>query len=464
MDADLIDFALPPHSSESEQALIGGLLLNNHAHEQIAGLVAEADFYDGAHRAVFAAIQSLIGGNRPADIVTVAERLISTGQLDAVGGLGYLASLAQHAPSSANVRAYASIVRDKAIRRQMIARAEEIRASAYTGDTVAEILPLAQQSMLDLQADAGPGDGPVMMRDLARQLVEDIDARAASNGAIAGVSTGFADLDQRIDGLIPGNLIVIAGRPSMGKTTLAQNIGENVALAGHGVYLVSLEMGDLQTARKTVASIGGIDSKRLKRGDLQDEDWQRLTLAASKLADMPLAFDRRARRVAQIAARARRLKKQIGLKLVIVDYLQLLDGEGENQNIRIATLSRELKKLAVDLDVTVIVLSQLSRECEKRPNKRPMLSDLRDSGAIEQDADVVVLMYRDDYYDPASAYRGLAEANVAKNRDGEVGTEYLAFQGALSRFKPADQGAVYAAMNAQDAPPKRVIRNGSDGL
>ncbi|HWQ37215.1 MAG TPA: replicative DNA helicase [Burkholderiales bacterium] len=443
-DAQVELIKLPPHSVEAEQSVLGGLLLDNAAWDKIADFIGESDFYRADHRLIYRHISKLIEASRPADVITVAESLESTRELEGCGGLAYLGALAQNTPSSANIRRYAEIVRERAIMRKLAETANEIADAAYNpmGREAAQLLDEAESRIFAISEEGARGrQGFLDMQPLLTQAVERIDLlyNRDNPSDVTGVPTGFTDLDRMTSGLQPGELIIIAGRPSMGKTSLALNIAEHVALdAGLPVGVFSMEMSASQLVMRMLGSVGRLDQHKLRTGRLADEDWRRLTDAVGKLNDAPMHIDETAALNAlELRARARRLHRQYGkLGLIVVDYLQLMSAttQGENRATEISEISRSLKALAKELNVPVIALSQLNRSLEQRPNKRPVMSDLRESGAIEQDADLIFFIYRDEVYNPDSPDRGRAEVIIGKQRNGPIGTVMLTFQGEYTRF------------------------------
>jgi replicative DNA helicase len=435
---------LPPHSVEAEQSVLGGLLLDNAAWDKIADLVGESDFYRADHRLIYRHISKLIEASRPADVITVAESLESTKDLDSAGGIAYLGALSQNTPSSANIRRYAEIVRERAIMRKLAETATDIADSAYNpmGREAPQLLDEAESKIFAISEEGARGrQGFMEMQPLLTQAVERIDLlyNRENPSDVTGVPTGFTDLDRMTSGLQPGDLVIIAGRPSMGKTSLALNIAEHVSLdAGLPVGVFSMEMSASQLVMRMLGSVGRLDQHKLRTGRLADEDWRRLTDAVGKLNDAPMHIDETAALNAlELRARARRLHRQYGkLGLIVVDYLQLMSAtsQGENRATEISEISRSLKALAKELSVPVVALSQLNRSLEQRPNKRPVMSDLRESGAIEQDADLIFFIYRDEVYNPDSPDRGRAEVIIGKQRNGPIGTVMLTFQGEYTRF------------------------------
>ena len=442
---------LPPHSVEAEQSVLGGLLLENTAWERIADLITEQDFYRHDHRLVYRHITKLLDGSKPADVVTVSESLENSNELTTVGGLAYLGALAQNTPSAANIRRYAEIVRDRAILRGLVEVGTAIADSAYnpSGRSAAELLDEAEGKVFKIaEAGARGKQGFMELQPLLTQVVERIDMlfQRDNPSDITGIPTGFVDLDRMTSGLQPGELVIVAGRPSMGKTAFALNIAENVALdSGLPVAVFSMEMAGTQLVMRMMGSVGKLDQHKVRTGRLQDDDWQRLTYAVGKLNDAPMYIDESAALTAlDLRARARRLHRQCGkLGLIVIDYLQLMSGSshGENRATEISEISRSLKALAKELDVPVVALSQLNRSLEQRPNKRPVMSDLRESGAIEQDADVILFIYRDEVYNPETPEKGISEIIIGKQRNGPIGTVRLAFQGEFTRFENLAHGS-----------------------
>jgi replicative DNA helicase len=445
-DDDVARLRVPPHSVEAEQSVLGGLLLDNLAWDRAADLLTDSDFYRFEHRLIYAAIGSLVGASKPADVVTVFEHLQSLGRADECGGLGYLNSLAQSVPSAANLRRYAEIVRERAILRKLIGASDEIATQAFNpqGRPVSQILDEAESRIFKIGEEGSrTKQGFVGIDRLVIELIDRV-TELHENGAeeVTGVRTGFYELDRYTAGLQKGDLVVLAARPSMGKTALALNIAEHVAVHEELPVLVfSMEMGASQLAVRMVGSLGRIDQQRLRTGKLHDDEWTRLTEAVDKLGKVSMFIDETAAlNPAELRARARRMARQFGgtLGLVIVDYLQLMSGSSgsdENRATELGEISRGLKALAKELQCPVLALSQLNRSVESRNDKRPMMSDLRESGAIEQDADVIMFIYRDDYYNKESREPGVSEIIIAKQRNGPVGTLKLTFLKPLTRFE-----------------------------
>ena len=444
-DLPLDRLKLPPHSLEAEQSVLGGLMLDNDAADKIGDVVTAEDFYSDAHRIVYRQIVQLIADGKPADVVTASEALASTQKLDYVGGLAYLGALAQNVPTAANIRHYANIVRERSILRQLASTATEIAESAFNplGRNAKTVLDEAEAKILHIaeQGSRGAQNFQIIGKLLAN-VVERIETlyNRDDPSDVTGVPTGFADLDRMTSGFQPGDLVVIAGRPSMGKTALALNIGESVALnTGMPVAVFSMEMGASQLAMRLIGSVGRLDQHKLRTGRLQPDDWDKLSGALGRLNEAPILIDETpALNAIEVRSRARRLMKQYGkLGLVIVDYLQLMQAstQGENRATEISEISRAMKSLAKELQVPVVALSQLNRSLEQRPNKRPVMSDLRESGAIEQDADVILFIYRDEVYNAETQEKGVAEIIISKQRNGPIGTVFLTFLGEFTRFE-----------------------------
>jgi replicative DNA helicase len=435
---------LPPHSVEAEQSVIGGLLLDNTAWDKIADMIGESDFYRADHRLIYRHISKLVGNSRPADVITVSESLESTRELDGVGGLAYLGALAQNTPTAANIRRYAEIVRERAVMRKLAEVGTEIAETAYNpmGKEAGQLLDEAESKVFAISEEGARGkQGFMDMQPLLTQVVERIDMlyNRDNPSDVTGVPTGFTDLDKMTSGLQPGDLVIVAGRPSMGKTSLALNMAEHVALeSGLPVGVFSMEMGASQLVMRMLGSVGKLDQHKVRTGRLADEDWRKLTDAVGRLNDAPIHIDETAAlNSLELRARARRLHRQYGkLGLIVVDYLQLMSAssQGENRATEISEISRGLKALAKELNVPVVALSQLNRSLEQRPNKRPVMSDLRESGAIEQDADLILFIYRDEVYNQDSPDKGKAEVIIGKQRNGPIGTVTLVFQGEYTRF------------------------------
>ncbi|MCX8145320.1 MAG: replicative DNA helicase [Azovibrio sp.] len=450
LDPAIAQLRVPPHSIEAEQAVLGGLLLDNLAWDRIGDMIADTDFYRDEHRRIYRRIRSLLEKGKPADVVTVAEALDAAGESEHTGGLAYLGELASNTPSAAHIRRYAEIVRERAILRQLVAAADEIAGNALNpmGRDAKTLLDEAEAKVFEIaEKGARASEGFVHINPLLTQVVERIQELHDRDDPsdVTGVPTGFIDLDQKTSGLQPGDLIIVAGRPSMGKTAFALNIAENVALhAGLPVGVFSMEMGGAQLATRMMASIGRLDSSRVRTGKLTDEEWSKLSFALGQLHEAPIYIDETGGlNPVDLRARARRLHRQCGkLGLIVIDYIQLMSSARQNENraTEVSEISRSIKSLAKELQVPIIALSQLSRKVEERTDKRPMMSDLRESGAIEQDADVIMMLYRDEYYRPDSQDKGIAEVIIGKQRNGPTGTVRLAFLGQYTRFESLAQG------------------------
>lgn len=442
----LPDLKVPPHSIEAEQSLLGGVLLDSDAWDRINGLVNATDFYRSDHRLVFQAIDELANKNKPIDVLTVADWLKGKGELDDVGGEVYLFELAKNTPTAANITAYADIVHERAVLRQLISAAGAIADDAFSpnGRDVRDVLDEAERRIFDIAEHDNATEGPVGLPTLLGQAMERIDELYRSGGAITGTPTGFKDLDNMTSGLQPSDLIIIAGRPSMGKTILGVNIAEHIALQNlqqeskKPVLIFSLEMPGDAIAMRMLSSLGRINHHKLRTGDLVDADWSRITSNLTLLSETNLFIDDSPGLTpTEMRSRARRLAREHGqLGLIVVDYLQLMRVPGfrENRVLEISEISRSLKSLAKELKVPVIALSQLNRSLEQRTDKRPVMSDLRESGAIEQDADVIAFIYRDEVYRDESPDKGIAEIIIGKQRNGPIGKVRLAFMGQYMRF------------------------------
>ena len=445
-DPQVLNLRLPPHSIEAEQSVLGGLLLDNSAWDRIGDVLSEEDFYRDDHRRIYRHIAKLLSEGKPADVVTVHESIESSEDKDKTGGLAYLGLLAHNPPTAHNIRRYAEIVRERAVMRRLVAVGTEIADSALNpqGKSVGQLLDEAESKVMEIAESGARGQqGFVHMSQLVTQVMERVDQLYSRENPsdITGIPTGFDDLDQMTSGLQEGDLIIVAGRPSMGKTAFSLNIGENVALnTGLPVAVFSMEMSGAQLAARMLGSIARIDQHKLRTGRLSDEDWSRLTTALGKLHDANIHIDETPALTAlELRARARRLYRHYGgkLGLIIIDYLQLMSSTspGENRATEISEISRSLKALAKELHVPVIALSQLNRSLEQRHDKRPIMSDLRESGAIEQDADLILAIYRDEVYNPQSADKGTAEILILKQRNGPIGKVKTTFLGQYTRFE-----------------------------
>jgi len=442
-DTALEYLRVPPHSIESESSLLGALLLNNDAHGLIVGLVKSSDFYRHEHKEIFRAIVDLIDNDKPADVVTVYEQLASIGKSEEVGGAAYLNNLAQYVPSASNITRYAEIVQSKSVLRALIAVGDEIVGNAFStnGTTPAEQLERAEEKILKIGSSDSARSEEKTLSVLIPRFNQMLLDRSENPGKLVGVSTGFADLDQMTSGLKKGNLVVVAGRPAMGKTSLAMNMAEHCALQEKlPVLVISLEMTADELTTRLVGSVGRVDQMNLQTAELQDHEWGRVSEAMEKLHSAPIDIqDTGVRTIAEIRAMARRfLHRHKNIGLIIVDYLQLVSGSGnanENRATEVGHVSRGLKLLAGELQCPVIALSQLNRSLEDRPDKRPRMSDIRESGSVEQDADAIMFVYRDEVYTKdACQTPGVAEIIIAKQRNGPTGTVRLAWQPSYTRF------------------------------
>jgi replicative DNA helicase len=446
-DAQVEAARVPPQSIEAEQSVLGGLLLDNASWDRVADILGENDFYRADHRAIFRHIAQLIEQNKPADMLTVSEALRLSGKLDEVGGQTYVGSLALNTPSAANIRGYAAIVRERSIMRSLAVVGTEIADSAYSplGRNASVLIDEAEAKIFRIaesRSKAEQGFQPI--EPLLTETVERIDMLYSreNKSEVIGLPTGFVDIDRMTSGLQPGELIIVAGRPSMGKTTLVMNMAEHVAIQEKkAVAVFSMEMSGPQLAMRMIGSVGRLDQHELRTGTFKEDDWGRVTDALGKLSEAQIYIDDTAGlNVLELRSRARRLHRQCGgLSLVVIDYLQLMSGTGgsreENRATEIAEISRSLKSLSKELKVPVVALSQLNRSVDARQDKRPMMSDLRESGAIEQDADVILFIYRDEVYNPDSPQKGIAEIIIAKQRNGPVGKKDLTFLGKYTRFE-----------------------------
>lgn len=452
----------PPHSVESEQAVLGGLLLDNGAWDRIADMLTPADFYLADHRIVFETMRVMFERGEPVDAVTLATAIAARGEAERVG-LGYVVALASETPSAANIARYAETVAEHSMKRRLIAVTTDIASSAYApaGKSAQQLIDEAQALIMALGEGRGAGTDPQAVDDLLPAVLRTIDERFHKAGEFSGIASGYAELDRLTCGLQPGDLIIVAGRPSMGKTTLAVNIAENVSGDGGVALVFSLEMGAPQLVERSVCRFGGISTTAVRNGDMRQEDFDRLAVALGRLNGKRLVIDDSPTNTpSRMRARARKVKHRYGrLDLVVIDYLQLMGGDGNTRSEQLGGLTRALKLMARELGAPVILLSQLNRGLENRTDKRPVLSDLRESGAIEQDADVVLMVHRPDYYDADSPHKGFAEVLIRKQRMGPLGTVMLRFEGEFSRFSDADPDALRAARAvAYSAQPARPAR------
>jgi replicative DNA helicase len=443
-DKQVAAVKMPPHSIEAEQSVLGGLMLDNEAWDRVAEKVVEQDFYLRAHRFIFAAMSRLAEATQPIDIITVSEDLEANLQLDDVGGFAYLGEIAKNTPSAANILAYAEIVRERAVVRDMIAVAHDIADAGYDtqGRTSAELLDFAETKVFKIaEQRTNANEGPEPINSILAKTIEKIDELFRSpHDGVTGVSTGYVDLDKMTNGMQPSDLIIVAARPSMGKTTFAMNLCEHAAITSDKPVLIfSLEMPSEQIMMRMLASLGRIDQTKVRTGQLEDEDWARLSSAIELLNTKGKMYidDGSGLTPTEVRSRARRVAREHGgLSMIMVDYLQLMTvpGLSENRTLEIAEISRSLKALAKELKVPVVALSQLNRSLEQRADKRPVNSDLRESGSIEQDADLIMFIYRDEVYNDDSPDKGTAEVIIGKQRNGPIGRVRLTFHGRYSRF------------------------------
>lgn len=433
---------VPPHSIEAEQSVLGGLMLDNEAWLQVAERITQGDFYRRDHNEIFRAIESLANEGKPYDVVTLAEWLGNNELLAAVGGLEYLAELSENTPSAANIAAYADIVRERSVLRSLVRAGTDIAESGYRteGRTADELLDQAERYVFEIaDRETRSKRGFRRVKDLLVDALDRIDQLFQRDNPITGVATGFYEVDMMTSGLQPSDLVIVAGRPSMGKTAFAINIAQHAAVKEKlPVAVFSMEMPSEQLAMRMLSSLGRIDQHKVRTGKLGDDDWPRLTHAVGILSEVNMYIDDTpALSPGELRARCRRLSREHGLGLVVIDYLQLMQvhGSSENRATEISEISRSLKALAKELNVPVVALSQLNRSLEQRSDKRPVMSDLRESGAIEQDADVIMFIYRDEVYDEDSPDKGIAEIIIGKQRNGPIGIRKLRFFGEYTTFE-----------------------------
>jgi replicative DNA helicase len=440
---------VPPHSLEAEQAVLGGLMLDNRRFDDVSEIITAKDFYRQDHQLIFGAVERLAGDGEPLDVVTLAEFLERAGDLEDSGGLSYLAELAEKTPGAANIRAYAQIVQERSVLRQLVDASGQIADSAFNpqGRTSSEILDEAERNVFRIaEGRAKEGSGPKTINPLLADTLGRIEELFENGEPTTGLTTGFTDLDEWTSGMQPADLLIVAGRPSMGKTTFAMNVVENALLkSGEPILVFSMEMPAEALVMRMLSSLGRIDQTRIRSGRLEEDDWPRLTSAVSLLKDKPLYIDDTpALSPTEMRSRARRIARENGGKIgmIMVDYLQLMrvPGNTEGRTAEISEISRSLKGLAKELSCPVMALSQLNRSLEQRPNKRPVNSDLRESGAIEQDADVIMFVYRDEVYNEDTPDKGIAEIIIGKQRNGPIGTIRLAFLGHLTKFEDLAHG------------------------
>lgn len=445
------------HSVQAEQAVLGALMMDNRVWDRIGGVLRTDDFYRHDHRLIYGVLAGFLDKGIPTDQLIVLDALRASNQADEAGGIEYLNAIVESCPSSANASRYAEIIKEQRVRRDLASLGQEIMALADEPGETSSLIEQATGKAMAIADQREAGDDPKEVGELLRGVLSELERRSEMKGGVTGLSTGFVDLDDATCGLQAGDLILIAGRPSMGKTTIAFNIAENAASDGKVVAAFSFEMDANQVTERMIASHGSIDTQRLRKGNLHDEDWPRLTHAVQTIENQKLIVcsDPLSATPGKIRMRARKIKQKYGaLDLIVIDYLQLMTGDGSNRNEEISGITRSLKLLAREMGCPLIALSQLSRQVEGRQDKRPILSDLRESGAIEQDADVVIMMYRDEYYNPDSPMRGFAEAIIRKQRMGPLGDVPLVFEGQYSRFKNADKASVMAARNQANSAPR----------
>ena len=433
---------VPPHSIEAEQAVLGGLMLAPESWDRVADRLVEDDFYRKDHRLIVRAIGELSNRGMPYDAVTLGDWFQAQNLSEMVGGSSYVIELANSTPSAANITAYADIVREKSVLRQLIDTGTEIAGDAFQPDgrTSHELLEVAEQKVFRIaEAGARGRKGFVPMRTAVKEAFQILHQRYENRGSVTGLPTGFIDLDEMTAGLQPSDLIIVAARPSMGKTAFSVNMAEYAALkTKKAVAVFSMEMSASQLAFRLISSMGRINAQNLRTGDLAEEEWPRVTNAITLLSEAKIFIDDTpALSPGELRARSRRLKREHDLGLIVIDYLQLMQvpGTKENRATEISEISRSLKALAKELNVPVIALSQLNRSLEQRTDKRPVMADLRESGAIEQDADVIMFIYRDEYYNPESGEKGVAEIIIGKQRNGPTGAVKLAFLGQYTKFE-----------------------------
>ena len=416
-------------------------MLDDNAWDNISGTLAAEDFYRSDHRIIYRVMADLVERNNPLDIITISEALEGIGELENVGGLAYISDLASSTPTASNIHAYAQIVRERSTVRSLISVAHEIADSGFNPDgrNSATLIDEAESKVFKISDDRPSSGGPESVRPLLTRAVERIDVLFQTKGALTGISSGFRDIDEMTSGLQPADLVIVAGRPSMGKTSFMMNIAESAAISGESPVLVfSMEMPSDSLVLRMLSSLGRIDQTKIRTGQLGDDDWPRLTSAVTLLNDKPLFIDDTAAlSPTEIRSRARRVAREHGkLGMILLDYIQLMQvsGTSENRAGEISEISRSLKSIAKEFDCPVIAGSQLNRSLEQRPDKRPIMSDLRESGAIEQDADVIMAIYRDEVYHE-DAEKGIAEIIILKQRNGPIGRKKLAFVGQYTKFE-----------------------------
>ena len=435
--------SLPPHSTDAEAALIGGLLLDseNQAYDKIADIVSERDFYHTENKEVFKVIQSLSEESKVTDLLTVSDYLDSSTEFEPKPSIEYLSEIVESTAGNSNITEYAKIIREKALLRELIQISSEIAQSAYKpeGKSPSELVDIAESHIFEIAERGNRNMVFAEMSDLVKQTYDELDKRSQGGGNITGVSSGFRELDNLTAGLQNGELIIIAGRPSMGKTAFALNIAEHTALADENpVAIFSMEMSASSLAQRMISSLGRVNAHSIKTGQLEERDWNRVDGAIQQIKNAPIYIDDTPSLTPiELRARARRIQREKGLSLIVIDYLQLMSvhGNKENRATEISEISRNLKALARELNIPIIALSQLNRSVEQRTDKQPQMSDLRESGAIEQDADLIAFIYREEVYDPDTDKKGVALINVAKQRNGSIGKFNLTFLGRYTKFE-----------------------------
>ncbi|MBO1255803.1 replicative DNA helicase [Alteromonas sp. 5E99-2] len=433
---------IPPHSIEAEQSVLGSMLIAPDSWDKVTELVSDNDFYNRSHQIIFAAILRLLKENMPVDLVTVSEDLETHDELSDAGGFAYLGELAKNTPSAANVTAYAQIIKERAITRELIGVANQIAEAGYNpeGRDSADILDMAESKVFEIaESRTGQNEGPQSVESVLGKTIDRLEILLKDNREVTGVSSGYTDLDKKTSGLQPSDLIIVAARPSMGKTTFAMNLCENAMMTESKPVLVfSLEMPSEQIMMRMLASLSRVDQTKIRTAQLDDEDWARIsnTMANLKEKDNLFVDDSSGLTPMDVRSRARKLARERGISMIMIDYLQLMrvPSLSDNRTLEIAEISRSLKALAKELEVPVVALSQLNRSLEQRADKRPVNSDLRESGSIEQDADLIMFIYRDEVYHENSEDKGVAEIIIGKQRNGPIGTSRLTFQGQFSRF------------------------------
>jgi replicative DNA helicase len=443
VDKKIEKLRVPPHSMEAEQSVLGSMLIAPDTWDKVTDIIIETDFYNRSHQTIYRAIMRLLGSNQPVDLITVSDELENTDELEQSGGFSYLGELAKNIPSAANVVAYANIIKERAITRELIGVSNEIAEVGYSpeGRGAAEILDLAESKVFEIaEKRTSKNEGPRSLESVLVKTIDRLETLAKSDQEITGVSTGYTDLDKKTSGLQSSDLIIVAARPSMGKTTFAMNLCENAMMMKDKPVLVfSLEMPSEQIMMRMLASISRVDQTKIRTAQLDDEDWARIANTMRMLKDKDSLYidDSSELTPMELRSRARKLAREKGgLSMIMIDYLQLMHvpDKSDNRTLEIAEISRSLKSLAKELEVPVIALSQLNRTLEQRADKRPINSDLRESGSIEQDADLIMFIYRDEVYHENSQEKGIAEVIIGKQRNGPIGTTRLTFQGQFSRF------------------------------